>query len=333
MDPDNPGPEGARRWPGCSTTRASTSRWPATPTRSSARGRRQHVGGRRPPRTTSAQHHRAAARAHRRRALGDRGRRRPRASPTRSAPRGGSAATLGGAARPGCDDPLYDGLTLEVDTATVYPDGDCFDGKGGAVVAEPEDGLALFGADQALTNDQILRADNAAVALRLLGPGRPAGLVRPLARRPRRRRRRQPPVACSPGGPARARARAGRPAHRDRLAGPPARAAGHRAAAGRGPRRRDHAQPGPALPPLRRPRPRGRVAAPGRARPARRTAAARLRHRRPTRSSARWPAAPDRSADDVAALLGPAGAVPSTDRDLITLAKDLAELDREVRRT
>ena len=27
----------------------------------------------------------------------------------------------------------------------------------------------LFGADQALTNDQILRADNAAVALRLLG--------------------------------------------------------------------------------------------------------------------------------------------------------------------
>ena len=42
----------------------------------------------------------------------------------------------------------------------------------------------LFGADQALTNDQILRADNAAVALRLLGQSDTAGLVRPLARRP-----------------------------------------------------------------------------------------------------------------------------------------------------
>jgi hypothetical protein len=40
-----------------------------------------------------------------------------------------------------------------------------------------------------------------------------------------------------------------------------------------------------------------------------------------------------RREDDVAALLSPAGAVPSTDRDLITLAKHLAELDREVRRT
>jgi hypothetical protein len=35
----------------------------------------------------------------------------------------------------------------------------------------------------------------------------------------------------------------------------------------------------------------------------------------------------------VAALLGPAGDVPSTDRDLINLASRLAELDREVRRT
>ena len=40
-----------------------------------------------------------------------------------------------------------------------------------------------------------------------------------------------------------------------------------------------------------------------------------------------------RREDDVAALLSPTGAVPSTDRDLITLATQLAELDREVRRT
>ena len=35
----------------------------------------------------------------------------------------------------------------------------------------------------------------------------------------------------------------------------------------------------------------------------------------------------------MAALLSPYGDVPSTDRDLITLASQLAELDREVRRT
>jgi hypothetical protein len=69
----------------------------------------------------------------------------------------------------GCANPLYEGLTIEVDTAAAYPDGDCFDGEEGALVAEPHKGLVLFGADQALTNDQILRADNAAVALRLLG--------------------------------------------------------------------------------------------------------------------------------------------------------------------
>ena len=42
----------------------------------------------------------------------------------------------------------------------------------GALVLRPRDGLMLFGADQAFTNDQVLRADNAAVALRLLGQDR-----------------------------------------------------------------------------------------------------------------------------------------------------------------
>jgi hypothetical protein len=40
-----------------------------------------------------------------------------------------------------------------------------------------------------------------------------------------------------------------------------------------------------------------------------------------------------RTTDDVTALLGPTRAVPSSDRDLITLARQLDELDREVRRT
>ena len=68
-----------------------------------------------------------------------------------------------------CTDPLFDGLTIEVDTSSAYPEGGCFDGDEGALVAEPREGFVLFGADDALTNAQILRADNAAVALRLLG--------------------------------------------------------------------------------------------------------------------------------------------------------------------
>ncbi len=67
-----------------------------------------------------------------------------------------------------CDDPLYDGLTMEVDQAVAYPGDGCFADAGAAVLAE-RDGAVLFGAGEALTNDQVLRADNAAVALRLLG--------------------------------------------------------------------------------------------------------------------------------------------------------------------
>jgi hypothetical protein len=69
----------------------------------------------------------------------------------------------------GCVDPMFDGLTLEVDSAAVYEGGDCFPGDLGSVVLRPAERLTLFGADQAVTNGQVTRADNAAVALRLLG--------------------------------------------------------------------------------------------------------------------------------------------------------------------
>lgn len=66
-----------------------------------------------------------------------------------------------------------DGLTLEVDEMTVYRGGDgpsCFSTDGGDVLVEGRsDRVVLFGAGQALSNDQVLRADNAAVGLRLLG--------------------------------------------------------------------------------------------------------------------------------------------------------------------
>ena len=72
--------------------------------------------------------------------------------------------------RSGCADPAYDGLSVSVDVALTYPvDDGCFRVEEGALLAEPRPGLVLLGAGQALSNDQVLRADNAAVALRLLG--------------------------------------------------------------------------------------------------------------------------------------------------------------------
>jgi hypothetical protein len=69
-----------------------------------------------------------------------------------------------------CDEALLAGLELRVDLAVEYDASvGCFPGEHGNLVAEPREGLTLLGAADALTNDQVLRADNAAVALRLLG--------------------------------------------------------------------------------------------------------------------------------------------------------------------
>lgn len=69
-----------------------------------------------------------------------------------------------------CADPAYAGLSVQVDRAVEYPvAGGCFPGEHGALIAEPRPGLVLLGAGDLLSNDQVLRADDAAVALRLLG--------------------------------------------------------------------------------------------------------------------------------------------------------------------
>ncbi|MDF1604799.1 DUF4350 domain-containing protein [Nocardioides sp. YIM 152315] len=69
-----------------------------------------------------------------------------------------------------CADARYADLSVDVDRALGYPTTGCFTTAGGAaLLAEPRPGLALLGAGEALTNDQVLRADNAALALRLLG--------------------------------------------------------------------------------------------------------------------------------------------------------------------
>ncbi len=68
-----------------------------------------------------------------------------------------------------CDDSRFDELDLAVDQASGYDTRTgCFPSNDGFVLAAGA-GATYFGAGQALSNDQVLRVDNAAVALRLLG--------------------------------------------------------------------------------------------------------------------------------------------------------------------
>jgi hypothetical protein len=76
-------------------------------------------------------------------------------------------STPAGAVPAGC--PTYDGLALQVDHAHSYRGPGCFRAAGRTLLARPRVGLTFFGAAAALTNDQILDGDNAAVSLRLLG--------------------------------------------------------------------------------------------------------------------------------------------------------------------
>ena len=64
---------------------------------------------------------------------------------------------------------LTEDLELTVDSATAYDADGCFPTSRGHLVATGPSGAVYVGATDAFTNDQILRGDNAAVALRLLG--------------------------------------------------------------------------------------------------------------------------------------------------------------------
>jgi uncharacterized protein DUF4350 len=244
---------------------------------------------------------------------------------------GGTALQLNGGRAAGCDDPRFADLTLEVDLTSLYPDGDCFAGKSGSVVAEPADRLLLFGADQALTNDQILRADNAAVALRLLGQeprlvwyvpsiddltgddGVSLQSLLPRAVRPGLavlavamvtvilwRARRLGPLATEPL-PVVVRA-----VETTRSLGRLYRRSGDRGHAAESLRRAARARLAERL----------RLGS---------TIAPEVLAREVARRTGR-------TEEEVVRVVGPPGDVPSSDRDLITLAAQLAELDREVRR-
>jgi hypothetical protein len=71
----------------------------------------------------------------------------------------------------GCHDPLLEDLRVAVDDAVGFTGAGqaCFELDSAAVYAVSDGGVALLGAGSVLTNDQVTRADNAAVALRLLG--------------------------------------------------------------------------------------------------------------------------------------------------------------------
>jgi hypothetical protein len=228
-----------------------------------------------------------------------------------------------------CSDPLFADLTVEVDRALAYPGDGCFPGEDGSLVVENGD-ITLFGLSEALTNDQILRADNAAAAVRLLGqrdrlvwyvptiddlpagdgvsletllprwisPGLWLGALAVIALVVWRARRLGPlateplPVVVKAIETTRARGRLYRKAN-------------------------DRPHAAEALRRATRARVATRLGLDGPDDPALVREAARHTGR-------------DEAA--VAALLGP-GAPPGTDQDLITLARGLAELDREVRRT
>jgi hypothetical protein len=230
-----------------------------------------------------------------------------------------------------CADARFSGLTLEVDRALAYPgERGCFAGAEGSLLVERH-GVTLFGADQALRNDTVLRGDNAAVVLRLLGadgrlvwyvpsfgdlvgddgvsassllprwlaPGLWLGAIAVGALMLWRGRRLGPlateplPVVVKAIETTRSRGRL------YRRAGDRAHAAAALREAARA-RAAHHLRTGSTTP-------------------------AAL-----VRDVARHVARPE---SEVADLLGTEAPVPGTDRDLIALANDLAALDREVRRT
>ena len=175
-DPDNPGATGARAVARVLADQGVDVR--GRPVRRRARGhrrRRGHDRARHLPRPPGTQHRPAAAGARR---AGDGRGRRPRSG------RGAGPGGRGRRARPASPTPRGPpaaptpastscaGLAVDVDRATAWPTtAGCFGGPDGWWLASADDGLLLLGAAGILENDQVLRADNATAALRLLGRG------------------------------------------------------------------------------------------------------------------------------------------------------------------
>ncbi|WP_110240778.1 DUF4350 domain-containing protein [Nocardioides gilvus] len=70
-----------------------------------------------------------------------------------------------------CADPEFSDLAIRTEEALAFDGPGCFGHTEGSLLVSPAAGLTLWGAGQALSNEQVVRADNAAVALRLVGGG------------------------------------------------------------------------------------------------------------------------------------------------------------------
>lgn len=68
-----------------------------------------------------------------------------------------------------CDEPGLRDLDISVGSGQAFDAAGCFPTEQGRLWARPTESLALLGAGDVLTNDRVLMADNAAVALALLG--------------------------------------------------------------------------------------------------------------------------------------------------------------------
>ena len=68
-----------------------------------------------------------------------------------------------------CDEPALRDLDISIETGQAFEAAGCFPTEEGRLLARPTESLALLGAGDILANDHVLRADNAAAALRLLG--------------------------------------------------------------------------------------------------------------------------------------------------------------------
>jgi len=93
----------------------------------------------------------------------------PRVADLLDAGRGAFVVSPGAQVEANCS--AFEGLHVQVESGTAYrPNSQsCFEIEAGALLARPAPGLTLLGAGDLLGNSQILHADNAPVALRLLG--------------------------------------------------------------------------------------------------------------------------------------------------------------------
>lgn len=80
-------------------------------------------------------------------------------------------AVSGGIVSAGCDDPVATGLTLRVPASVGVVGPGCFEDDGSVLLdrVSPDQNVRLFTSPTVLDNQHVLDADNAALALRLLG--------------------------------------------------------------------------------------------------------------------------------------------------------------------